>query len=171
MWPQRSEPSLLSSTYQDFVEVGARQDQYDSPSAGHVWAEWRFYPSGIQNRYYDTIPTRAYYAFMVRNGTGNSWDLFYAAGSSVNATYKRVANTGGLRSYFGVLESEEARYGTGDASNSVSQLQKEDSYLSAFSDWNGILCDYSQDSISDWKAFATSPNSWYMEHVPRGDGC
>ncbi len=162
----------LSPDYLNWVEGGTYQNQYDGPYSARLWAEWRYYPSPIVVKTYGSVPTGIYINFMIQNGSGTSWDIFYAGGSTVNTTYKKLVNTGQLSTYKGVAESELARYGTVDAWSSVAQLQTQASYLGSWSNWTYLGCDNSQRTILDWAVTRVSNTTWYMvHHAPVNGEC
>lgn len=67
-----------SPDYSAWVETGTRTDAGDDAQHTHVWAEWRYYPVSDGLKTYDSVTgvltTGTTYSFMLRNGTGNTFD-------------------------------------------------------------------------------------------------
>ena len=107
------------------------------------------------------IPPR----WKLRNGTGNSWDLYIAHTTEPGSSWNHVDNTGNLSAFWGTPESELSRYGTADANDDVPSLQEQDNYLGSWVGWQHMGCDYSQDSITDWAVNKANESQWYMVHT------
>lgn len=164
-----------SLDYSGWVETGMRQNSNDSAGTTHAWAEWRYYPSGQSSlKFYDStvgaLSTGNWYSFMLQNGSGNTWKLYFATGSNPNtASWTLLDTTGDMGSFSAPAESEESRYGTGDATTYVTNLQDERTFGGPWSTWGDLECDSSQDSITDWASEKLSNGSWETLNSSRGE--
>ena len=104
-------------------ETGIKQKSNDPSSQTHDWGEWQFYPAPVVQNFYDTqagtLTTGTTYSIKLRNGTGNSWDLYIAHTTEPGSSWNHVDNTGNLSAFWGTPESELSRYGTADANDDV----------------------------------------------------
>jgi len=164
----------LSPDYRNWVETGAGQKSSDDSSHTHDWGEWRFYPANVVLKFYDSqagvLTTGTTYSFRLQNGNGTSWDLYVAHTTSPGDSWNHVDNTGNLVTYYGMAESELSRWGTGDASDSVTSLHEQDGYQSVWSNWQHLGCDYNQRTILDWAVDKVDNQDWFMVHQAPATG-
>lgn len=155
----------LSPDYLNFVETGPRQQAGDPGNRGHAWAEWHYYPAPIQVHNYDsifTLYTGNYFASMLSNGPGTSWDIYIKESTTPNTTYHHLANTGNLAAFAGLPESEFSRYGAATEQNLIYSLQDQHVYLGSWYTWQALYCDRSQDSITDSRVERPDSSEWYL---------
>lgn len=63
-----------------------------------------------------------------------------------------------------------SRYGSGDASDSVSYLQEQDIYLGSWAGWQHLGCDNDLAQMTDWAVIKVSNSEWYMNHAAPASG-
>lgn len=164
----------LSPDYSSWVEMGATQYWNDTSNHTHAWAEWRYLPSQSALKTYDTqagiLGTGLTYSFMLQNGSGTTWNIYFAHTSSPdgNVNWNQVDTTGSMGAYRGVLESEMSRYGTASAQDHPIHLEEQRNYNGPYYGWQHLSCDNAQRTILDYTAVRVSQSEWYMSPRPRG---
>jgi len=165
----------LGPDYSSWVEMGASQYSNDTANHTHAWAKWRYLPSQSALKTYDTaagiLGTGLTYSFMLQNGTGTTWNIYFAhSGSPDGIAWNYVDSTGSMGAFRGPVESELSRYGTAHAQDHPTHLEEQRSYNGSYYGWQHLGCDYAQWSILDYTAVRVSQSEWYMSPRPPGSG-
>lgn len=160
----------MSDDYRSWVEIGTSEDP---DGTTHYWSEWRSYPNNAVVRYYDSQfghpALNQWFSFMIQDEGGGDYSLWWQPGSDPSlSNWSFLGMSDPMPRNVGELESEEARFGDANANHDAYYLASQNRFHSGFNLWTNLQCDWSQNSITDWKAIKDTNYSWYTDQATSG---